>query len=378
MDLVIRAPLLLGAGALFAFGPPLAQLSALLLFPVACGRGVLLSSFLTACFYAMALIPAGLAAMEYTHSLPWSLLCWLVPLSVNTVVMTVGLSAPARWRVLAVVTAVSILSLPPLASLSLVSPLALAGLLFPGMGSTGLAAMLALIGALCWLPAKSAYRQQWPFAGVALLSLLSHSYAIATPVDTDVSDMIGLHTHRGMPESMTRDAFRMAWRYDELERSDSQTANTIVWPESTYADWQELDGDILSHTPKKVIGGARLWVSDDRYVNALVMGKTGELVYAQRSPLPFSLGRPVVAVSSKHLIELAPENIAALLCFEITNTWQVARTFSSAESTVIWAANLGWSSNDQLAKRLIQQVHLWSALYRKPAAIAVNYAEVSA
>ncbi|WP_435669286.1 hypothetical protein [Maritalea sp.] len=373
----MRSLLLMVCGTLYAFGPPWSQLSILLVFPISSGVGLIHSAALAFCFYAIALLPAGLAAFDFSQSLQWSFVCWLIPATINSIVIAIGLSASPKWRPWTTISSVVALSIPPFSTVSIATPIALAGILFPGAGNFGIAAMLLLIGVFSLLGYEITRTSRIQFAGVAFLSLLCNSYAIAKPPSLENDGVIGISTYRGMPSDMQHEAFRMVMRHEELERSEALLERTIVWPESIYGEWQQSDGEILSHTSKSIIGGSRAWVSDISYVNVLVSGTSGETVYAQASPLPLSFGRKSRAVSATQLPERVEQPIAALICFEIANTWLVINRFSSADHVVVWAANLGWSKSPSLNKRLTQQAHLWSALYRKNVAIAVNYSEVS-
>lgn len=378
MDLLIRQLICVAAGLAFAFGSSWLPLAYLVLFPVTQGMDRQTTLRLCCAFFAAALLPAGIAAHDYTGSMIWAALSWAIPIALNALPLSLALSAKGAWRALWPVATIVLLSIPPLASVALVSPLSLAGILFPGMGHAGLILMMLLMVLLSAMSTRLVATGRRGLIAMFGLSLMCHTVA-ADDDNTDTTlEQTGVNTDRGMPDPLESEALRTAWRHFELDLSNALDQETIVWPESTYGEWQASDGQILSLSDKHILGGARIWVSDDTYTHTLVRGDTGEIVYAQQTPLPLSFGKASRSVSADRLDSDRVNRTPALICFEIVNTWQVAMTFARADESVIWLANLGWSKNGFLAERLLEQVGHWSTLYGKPAVVAINEPEARA
>jgi len=391
MDRLIPAPLCLaagaGAGTAFGFGPQALHVAIIVPFVMAPGRGAVSVATAVAATSA-ATLPAGLAAFDYTDLIATSLIAWAVPAGVTGLAFGAALAAPRAWRPLAVGTAILAVSLPPLGSISLVSPLPIAGLLYPGSGLFGIALVVVLLAAL-------SVRRSDLATTVSVLCLVTAAALIAHAVSEPAqgrAQVVGVDTHRGQPDAETSALLSGVWRREERRASELLGASTVLWPESVYGEWTELTGAMLTLTATTVIGGARHYVAENAYVNTLVDGKSGEVLYAQRSPVPLPIDGRARAVSVVSLEEpglVHHDDLHALLCIEIAHPWLAISTFRAAAldkrrsgagivsaEPVMWAANLGWSTRPGLERRMRQTALQWSRLFDVPLVTAINRAEV--
>lgn len=362
MDVLIRFAIATAAGAAFAIGPPVAQLAAIALFPLASRVPHGQSMMLCLAYAAVAALPALEAAWHASGSLAWSFGVYAVPVGLYVALVGAALAVPARWRPVSLVLAIVALSIPPLGTVSLLSPLSLAGVLFPGLGDLGLVLLLVGIGAmtLSGRGLRATLVSGTLFVGAANASAPSSEHAT-----------LGFDTARGVPSTIEAAMLRSFFRHEELDRIETSRADRVLLPESAFGVWQAEDGAVFERTSAVVIGGARLPLTDDRVVNTLVDGRSGEVLYAQRFPLPVVPGEVHAAVSGRDA-GLVRGPLSALLCIEIANPWAAWTTARRSASELLWAANLGWSRSAWLETRLRANVGHWARLYALEPIAAVN------
>ncbi len=367
----MRVAISVMAGAAFGFGTELWHVAILVLLVVT--RTARTTTICCVFAYAaVATLPVAFAAHDYGGASMLIAYVWSVPTLVFTALMGGALTLPGPWRASGVVLAVIALSVPPLASISMLSPLPVAGLVFPGFGTVGLAVFLAVLA----MVSIAAQR-------VALITILMALGAASAAVRADglraVDEpvVVGIDTWRGQPDARTAALFSGPWRMEEVRISESLDAATVVFPESVYGEWTALTGATLAFANRRLIGGARHYVSSQRYVNTLVDGRTGKILYAQRAVIPVAIEGRHQAVTVDSLPDTVDtvDAIDALLCIELANPWLSAVTFAQASGPVIWAANLGWSSRPSLARRMRDTARQWGRLYGTRLVIAVNHAE---
>ena len=414
--------LCVAAGLAFGFGP--AALHPLVAVPFALAPGSRAGAFGGAGAWAgAATLPAGLAAFDYTDSVGTAALAWAVPAGTIALILGAAFAAPRRWRAPAVAVALVAISVPPVSGLAFVSPLPVAGLLFPGLGAVGLVALVAVLSLLAVVRPderavasgrRAGVRQAGAAVAVAAAAVTGVAVAVAAtgvdpipspPSDADGPVVVGLDTYRGMPDARRAALFGPAWRMEEhdlapaaaggrgdrpgtvssddavahdVARRDAPGRLTVLWPEGVYGDRDPTAGALLVASPVRHVGGARIHVDETSYVNALVDGATGELLYAQRRPVPLAVDGAHRAVAGDRLPadradEAGTDRIDALLCIELADPWLAATTFARADGPVLWAANLGWSTRPGLHRRMRATGEQWSALFDRPLVAAVNH-----
>ena len=362
MDLLIRYTLVLFSAVMFAFGPSWTHVLCLTLFLVAAQQTPLHTVGLCCLYYAVAIAPLLGIAYDYSSSLSYSLLGYATVLLVNATLVSLAMLAATRYRGLAVVLALILLSVPPLASVSVVSPLPVAGVLFPGAGTVGLGLFLIIV-------ALSATGVKPVALGMGAMALtLSQSHA----VEREAVEILGIDTVRGAPSTIEAAAFAQFYRHEELELAADSNANTVVFPESTFGIWHESSGKIIAQSTTGVLGGARHFLDSTTYMNVLIDGKTGEIHYAQRYPIPWTVAGRAKPVTGRTVASSGQYNV--LICNEIAHPWHAFKVFSNAQNgNVIWVANFGWTQNQRVTNRVKAHAAQWARLYGVTLIQAVNH-----
>ena len=370
MDLLMRLTAMSLLGYLFAYGESVTQLGLLVMLWMVARQRQKQALYLLV-FFAVALSPAALAAFDYSTQLSLAMLAWAVPVAINVITLSWALGM-VRYAALCSVLVLTALSLTPLSSIAVISIWPLAGLLFPGTGWFGIALITILVFFLIVrLETVQIALNAAAMTLIAMLALSTNAHAAITQVASS-DHTIGIDTYRGMPDDTTQLMFATAWRYEELEEAEKSTGTTVIFPESVFGDWNEQSQTILSSSSRTVIGGAREWIDNRRYINVLVNANDGQVIYRQRFAVPAVLSGATQAVSAK---PIEGSSIVALICVELANTGLVARTYAAAPDQVIWVANLGWSQHGTLYNRLVSETVLWSRLFNVNTVMAVNHAE---
>ena len=334
MDGLIRISASAAAGAAFGFGPELAHVAVIVPFAIGAGRGR--PSFGCVAAYAVpAALPAGLAAFDYTGSVGTARIAWTVPGAVFGLALGAALAAPRRWRTVSVIAVIVAVSVPPLSAITLLSPLPVAGLVFPGAGLAGLVGFVVLLGALV-------STRSTPILVLASACLVaSATFATAAvPIPADERGIAGVDTWRGQPDARTQGLLAGAWRTEERRLSDALGAHTVVWPEGVYGEWSALTGRMLELATPRLVGGTRTYVDDDDVREHA--GRRGDgrgAVRAARAgtaragaPASRRAGRP-----ARGRAPGAAAALPALLCIEIANPWLALRRSAAPR-----AANVPW------------------------------------
>lgn len=359
-------------GYLFAYGEPITQLSFLAMLWIVARQqqNHVLYVFV---FFSVAFTPAALAAFDYSEQLSLAALAWAVPVAINVVALSWALGMK-RYAALCSVFVLTALSLTPLSNIAVISIWPLAGLLFPGTGWFGIVLITTLV--FCLIAWSPIYQRAFNATAITLITILSLSINAhaATAQVSAPHHTAGIDTYRGMPDETTRVVFANAWRFEELDKAGKRNAATVIFPESTFGEWNSQSHAVLSSSSSTIFGGAREWLDDNRYVNVLINAADGQVIYRQRIAVPAVISGATHATSANPR-ERAP--IAALICVELVSTGLVARTYAAAHDQVIWVANLGWSKHDTLYKRLVNETVLWSRLFNVTTVRAVNHAEAT-
>ena len=370
MDLLMRLVALALLGYLFAYGESVTQLGLLVMLWMVARQQQKQGLHLSV-FFAVALSPAALAAFDYSTQLSLAVLAWVVPVAMNVITLSWALGMK-RYAALCSVLVLTALSLTPLSSIAVISIWPLAGLLFPGTGWFGIALITILVFFLIVRsPTVQTALSAAAMTLIVMLALSTNAHAAITQA-TSSDHTIGIDTYRGMPDDTTQLMFANAWRFEELEEAEQSNGTTVVFPESVFGEWNEQSQTILSRSSRTIVGGAREWLDNSRYINVLVNATDGQVIYRQRSAVPAVLNGATRAVSAKPIESSA---IFALICVELANTGLVARTYAAAPDQVIWVANLGWSQHGTLYSRLVSETVLWSRLFNVNTVMAVNHAE---
>ena len=348
-------------GAVFAGSTTVLQCIALIVFPTACivGRKEALKTI--AVFFLVACLPVLWIVHSYAHSTVLALVQYVALVSLNIFFIGGSLFQTKVPRAVSLPIALVLVSVPPLSAINPVSLLPLAGWLFPGMKLTGVVFLLVLI-------ALSTIARRWGIPAFILIIALSAPVSNTYAVQSDES-LNAINIVRAYDERLDTDMMRIAYRYEELDRMALRGADISVLPESVFGQWSSIDGSILSQASGRVYGGARHYVDADHYINVIVDGKTGIIVYEQQSPP--NIGRIGTARAVSGQGDRVATGLSFLICYELTDAWLALSTFYPADKPVVWSANLSWFNAHYLQRRLHSSLDAWSRLFSVPVQTAV-------
>jgi len=359
MDVLIKYVAVTWSAVLFAFGPEWLQLASLFLFLVS---GYLPKKHVigTVLLYQLVvLFPVFIGALDYSESIPYSLLVFVGPFAVNSILYSIALTSKSLFKPVLVVFSLIALSVPPLSTISIVSPLPLAGLIFPGMGELGIILFLMLAGALS---VANITRALIPL-------IVGMTIAQSSAANQSNMDIVGVNTANGMPTLMSQAINYTFDRYSQLEVAESSGASIVVFPEGAFGEWKNETQEIFSKSRVGIYGGAREPVDSESYINVLIDAVSGEVIYRQEKPIPLDQKGRLKAVPGENESNDYP---GVLICNEIVNPWRAYEVFSTNKKTIIWIANVGWTDKEYISKRLIANVNHWGRLFDKQTVISIN------
>lgn len=290
----------------------------------------------------------------------------------------------AGWRFVAA-TCVSVL--PPLAFVGWINPLAVSGVLFPGMGWIGLVLAMGVMTAL-------AVRSMKWLAVLALVVVITNAAVLSRPVVVP-DGWVGEDTHfsqlgsgSGGGVGQVFDAFK---RVDWLVNfADSVPANSVrVLPETVIgpigAKAKYLLADVSAKLAKRgsrVLAGGELVQADGRYLNALVvLGAKGneDRQAVQGIPVPVSMWKPWAAngavadvFGNGNLIDVNGKRAGVLICYEQLLTFSILRTMTGKPDVLVGASNLWWVTDKTIPVIQNQMMMTFGRLFGIGVVRAVN------
>lgn len=241
---------------------------------------------------------------------------------------------------------------PPFGIVAWGSPLAAAGLCFPGAGAAGVVALGALVA---WMASVSL-----PISSIAFSALIVAAATAAAPrID---SDLVGVNTQLGRGG---RDYVATAELRAALDEARRQHPNAeLLLPEAVAQDW-ETQRLLLPRS------GARIGVTDGHSRNELIDVGSGRSVAHSRWPLPASMWRPWSRASvPAHWFERSSPGDHVLFCYEAFLTWPAFLT--NTPSRVVLVGNLWFDTGGRIELAELEAVRIWARLWNVPYATAIN------
>ncbi len=322
-------------------------------------------------------LPQGVSNF-YSSDIWPGLLLWLVASSAFVAVHAVlwtdrrGWQKPLRYMVACVVMAV-----PPFGILGWAHPITAAGVLFPGWGWWGLAAMAAGLTVM-----TTRYR---PAAALAIMGFWLWSAAEWTEVILPAS-WIGVDLEMGVSLGRNTDLVRQQELID-LARSQPQ-GTTVVLPESALGFWTSTVGRVwqraLKDTDITVIAGAAV-VDSQGYDNVLVKlsADGNEIVYRERMPVPGSMWQPWrgwfgdkggarAHFFANPVVHAGDMKIAPLICYEQLLVWPVLQSALHRPDVIVAVGNGWWTAGTSIIDIQRASSEAWAGLFGLPLVISFN------
>lgn len=285
-----------------------------------------------------------------------------------------GWRRPLRYAIVAV-----LMSGPPFGIVGWAHPATAAGVLFPGWGWFGLAAVALLLLALT--------TKRWSIAAALLGGSWVWSAANWTPPNPP-KGWVGVDTRlRGVAGHYAD----YAQQLETVARANSASvdgASVVVLPESAIGLWtptierlwtRELTGSGLT-----VIAGAAV-VDQDGYDNVMIRISAGggEILYRQRMPVPVSMWQPWLAwagqgsgakahVFANPVVDVEGVKVAPLICYEQLIVWPVLQSMLHRPDIIVATGNGWWTASTSILAIQKASAQAWASLFDLPLVLSFN------
>lgn len=324
-------------------------------------------------------IPQGTA--EFFGASAWlGLALWIAASLPFVAVHTALWSVRGSWRgarhygIVMVLTAV-----PPFGITGWAHPITAAGVLFPGWGWLGLAAMTAV---LCAMTTRLAYVVA-PMAGVIAVAVAPGGKLSSSEgwlgIDTTVGAALG------QPDAI--DQQRLLIR--RLRDESSNGARVVVLPESALGiltpTLEYLWGEALANLDITVIAGAAV-INAQGYDTVMVaLDRTGaKILYWERMPVPVAMWQPWqswfglkggagATFFANPVVEVAGHRVAPLICYEQLLVWPVLQSTFHRPDRIVAIANGWWAKDSSIPAIQLASVEAWARLFDLPLVTAFNH-----
>ncbi len=324
-------------------------------------------------------LPQGVAAFYQSDIWP-GLILWVVASSGFVAVHAFLWSRHSGgWKALRYLLAMILMAIPPFGIVGWAHPITAAGVLFPGWGLIGLAAVAAGLAIM-----STHYR---PAAAITLVGFWLWSAAFWTAPDIGRGWQgvdLQLGNSLGRDNSLARHSDLVATLRSE-RRPD--TAYMLL-PESALAFWtpsverlwrqQLADGDL------SVIAGAAV-VDADGYDNVLVRVSSteSEILYRQRMPVPGSMWQPWLPLIGRSrgaradffanpIVSVGGQRLAPLICYEQLIIWPILQSMLHDPDLIIAIGNGWWTKETSIIAIQHASTEAWARLFGKPLVMSFN------
>jgi hypothetical protein len=210
------------------------------------------------------------------------------------------------------------------------SPFIAAGVLFPGIGWTGLLAIA--------LPIRFA-------VPLALAANLLHE-----PIERP-KDWTAINTINGQ---------------FEIEAAPTEY---VLLPENTIRNWTEATEAFWPSTSKIVVIGVTI-PDGDRIWNAAIVPTTSA-VYRQRIPVP--TGHLPFNPFGEATLQVGEYRAAILICFEQLLVWPTLHSLAEQPNVILGLTNANWTKRTPVPTVQESATKAWSRLFVIPAITATNH-----
>ena len=322
-------------------------------------------------------LPQGIANF-YEQDIWPGLGLWLVASSAFVTIHSVLWTEREGWqKPLRYVAACAAMAIPPFGIMGWAHPITAAGVLFPGWGWWGLAAMVAGLAVMTtWLRLY------------ALMIMTGFWLWSAAEWTTPAlpSSWIGVDLNMGA--SLGRDAgLKRQQELIDIAR-DHPSGTTIVMPESALGFWTPTIGRLwqtaLSDTEMTVIAGAAI-INELGYDNVLVeiSARSNDVLYRERMPVPGSMWQPWRGLFGEgggaraHLfadpvVQIGDAKAAALICYEQILVWPVLHSMMHDPDMIVAVGNGWWTLGTSIVPIQRASATAWARLFGKPLVLAFN------
>lgn len=281
-----------------------------------------------------------------------------------------GWHRPLHYAIAAILMAV-----PPFGITGWASPITAAGILFPGWGWFGLAAMA--VGLIIMTT------KYWPTAALVLGGFYAWS-AISWTAPTVPHGWVGINTQfKFTAAGQYADYAQHLETIKMVRQAVGQGASVVVLPESALGLWSRTTARLwnqqLAGLNARVIGGAAI-VDPDGYDSTLVelTPDSSRPLYRQRMPVPVSMWQPLTTgaahaqIFGNPIIEVDGQRAVPLICYELLLIWPVLQSMMYDPDMIIASGNGWWTGGSNIVSIVRASGEAWASLFGIPMVTAFN------
>lgn len=324
-------------------------------------------------------LPLGVASFYQSDIWP-GLLLWLVASSGFVFVHAVLWSCrPGAWRALRYTIAMVLMAVPPFGIVGWAHPVTGAGILFPGWGWAGLAAVTAGLAIM-----TMRFR---PAAAMTLVGFWLWSAAFWTAPEI-ARNWQGVDLQLG--NSLGRDT-SLARHRDLVATLRSQRRPDVaimLLPESALGFWtpsvEHLWRQQLAGTDVSLIAGTAV-IDAQGYDNVLVRvsATESEILYRERMPVPGSMWQPWLSLIGRPggarahffanpVVSVSGKRVAPLICYEQLIIWPLLQSMLHDPDLVIAVGNDWWTKGTSTTAIQRASTQAWARLFDKTLVMSFN------
>ena len=278
-------------------------------------------------------------------------------------------TANRNYRFLSLIGAVFILSLPPVGVFGWANPLTASGLLFPGLGFTGIFLTFILALSLSNLV---------PFPRLTAISLtlagtVSQFYSKSPQPPKNWRSM---ETNFNLIDK-NNPLGRFVKNGDLIDFANNSTSPTILFGEALF----ESSNANKQYWKNKLRPGVDVFIgATQNQENTIVKinKESVETLYSQRQPMPLGMWNPFLESSFKARwfdqpsINYDQMTVAPFICYESFLIWPILHSMIYEPDLIVSIGSLWWARNTKALTTYRNIVNSWSRLFSVPALIAIN------
>lgn len=322
--------------------------------------------------------------MEPVKSLPLGVAFWIIQAALLALPWTIFLipkaTSPAQkcWRFLA---AILLSIVPPLGLLGWGHPIAVAGIIFPGLEWWGLLACLVVFFCLC---VHDLRHRKWIIGAACLLGVLSNIFYASPPLP---ENWVAQNTHFGMAPDSPTDRFTRHLAMQELAAEQFAHGKTVViFPENVAGKWSAIETQLWmnwlndsGYADRSVWIGGHIPSGNGRFHNSMIQltGKDASMYHARLSmPIgnynPFSPASSTLSPMDDGLVSQDGKRAAVFVCYEGVVSWPLLLSMAARPDIIILASNTWWANKTTLPRAMEIHFTSWARLFHLPVLHASN------
>ena len=333
-------------------------------------------------------LPGG-AVVFFGDTAPhwWGFGMWLGASVLLSVPFALCWSSVSGKRAAGFALALLVCLVPPLGIVGWLSPLSVAGVLFPSGGWLGLALTVMLFVALV-------LRKGRLIAGLAVAVAVANAAALRADPGIHMR-WLGFDT--GFPKLSSAGSDQASQYLSSMDRiqwlrgviADMPAGATLVLPETVLGRFDGVAQAMLSQAEGELVGknsrvlvGAELPQDSGRYKNAVVvLGalRGDDRAAVQGIPVPISMWKPWAADGAEadllargNTIAVEGRRVGVAICYEQLLTYSLLRLMADKPDLIAAVSNVWWARATNIPQIQFQSVHAFARLFGVPVVSARN------